>query len=109
MYEHSFKSITVNDFLPFQIEGWPGKNIKTTVTARDQLGKPCGSLTHLVFSPNEVVSEYEVNLCLLSLLRFMVISFIKHFDLIFSSQLKIKSAKLNYIENSMFNEHDHSS
>ena len=99
LYDHSFKSIT-KCFLHFiQIEGWPGKNIKKIVTARDQLGKPCGSLTRLAFSPNisnKVVPEYEVN-------------FTKHFDMIFSSQLKIKSAKLNYIENSMFNEHDHSS
>ena len=60
--------------------------------AKDQLGKPCGSLTRLAFSPNisnEVVPEYEVNLCLLSVLWLMVISFIK---------LKIKSAKLNYTE-----------
>ena len=81
----------------FQIEGWPGKNIKKTVTARDQLGKPCGSLTRLAFSPNisnEVVPEYEVNLYLLSLLRFMVISFIKHFDLIFSSQSYVNKIKL---------------
>ena len=81
----------------FQIEGWPGKNIKKTVTARDQLGKPCGSLMRLAFSPNisnEVVPEYEVNLYLLSLLRFMVISFIKHFDLIFSSQNYVNKIKL---------------
>ena len=81
----------------FQIEGWPGKNIKKTVTARDQLGKPCGSLMRLAFSPNisnEVDPEYEVNLYLLSLLRFMVISFIKHFDLIFSSQNYVNKIKL---------------
>ena len=56
-------------FLHFiQIEGWPGENIKTTVIAQDQLGKPCGSLTHLVFSPNtsnEVVPENEVCVCYL--------------------------------------------
>ena len=49
-----------------QIEGWPGENIRKTITARDQLGKPCGSLTHLVFSPNisnEVVPEHEVCVC----------------------------------------------
>ena len=36
----------------FQIEGWPGENIRTTVIAEDQLGKPCGSLMRLAFSPN---------------------------------------------------------